>query len=170
MKSDLIKRLKQIENIIYEEPSAQGISSHYVDVKRAYGYPEILNTLSTFVYANLEHGTNCIAARGNGGVPLAAVVSAEYHIRQVIIRDSPRQHGTDECWFDGHVPTIEDRISVIDDVFAKGIGTRKTINMLQKTGAKVIGCTVVYKRGEGNLDDLGIPIRHLLLPEDLFKP
>jgi len=170
MKSDLIKRLKQIENIIYEEPSAQGISSHYVDVKRAYGYPEILNTLSTFVYAHLEHGTNCIAARGNGGVPLATAISTEYNIRLAIVRDSPRQHGINECWFDGHVPTIEDRISVIDDVFAKGIGTRKTIRIIEKTGAKVIGCTVVYKRGEGNLDDLGIPINCLLLPEDLLKP
>jgi orotate phosphoribosyltransferase len=170
MKSELLKRLRQVEDVICEEPASLGVSTYYLDLKRAYGNPDILNALSHFVYAHLEHGTNCVAARGNGGVPLAIAVSLEYNIRLAIARDSPRQHGTGECWFDGHVPTVEDRISVVDDVFAKGIGTRKTISMIQKTGAKVVGCLVVYKRGEGNLDDLGIPLGCLLVPEDLSKP
>jgi hypothetical protein len=48
MTDELIRKLKQLE-IIYKEPvnlKNAGASSFYVDVKKAYGYSDVLNLIS----------------------------------------------------------------------------------------------------------------------------
>jgi orotate phosphoribosyltransferase len=173
MKAELIKKLKEIPDIIYKDPYGKqislkggGISDFYIDIKKAYGYPDVLDLISHYIYAHLHNGTNCIAAAGYGGLPPAAVIATKYHLKLALVRDEAKKHGKGGM-IDGYVPTKEDKITVIDDVFTTGGGLVKTTKILEQTGAQILGYVVVAKRGEG---DMNGRLKYLLVPEDLIQP
>ena len=74
-KKALIKRLHEI-GVIMNKPvllRSSITADFYCDIKKAYGYPDILNALANLVIAKLKKSENCIAVSGYGGLPLGAV-------------------------------------------------------------------------------------------------
>lgn len=108
-KEKIIKRFKEI-GVIYREPvklRSGSTSTFYCDVKKAFGYPDILIALAEEVGKKLPNSITCVAASGYGGLPLAALVSSRFGKKLVAVRDIPKRHGKGGV-IDGYVPTNKD--------------------------------------------------------------
>lgn len=166
MQDDLIIRLKQLQ-IVHQGPvelKNAGSSQYYIDIKKAYGDAEAFDLLVRHLGEKIPNRTTCIAASGYGGIPLAAALAVNYLRNLVLVREEPKSHGLMKM-IEGYTPTNEDRITIVDDVFTTGGNLRKIIALLQPTGAEMIGCYVVVKRGQG---DLPVPLEYLLEVKDLL--
>ena len=165
MIKDLIERLKQAQ-IVHKGPvelKNAGISAHYIDIKEAYGDPQLFFLICEYLREKIPSETTCIAAAGYGGIPLAAKLSGLYR-RLTLVRDEPKEYGKGG-WLDGHMPSSKDKIAIVDDVCTTGSSLRKIMEALRPTGAEVLGCYVVVKRGDVNLS---VPISYLMTAEELL--
>ena len=162
----LIEELRQLDLIYKEEVELKhaGKSEFYVDIKKAYGYPDVTKLIYENIWEQIDKNTTCIAGEGYGGIPLAIDLSSRYNLKRSLIRKEEKKHGK-ISFFDGYVPTPEDRVSIVDDVFTTGGSLRKIIETLKPTGAKILGCHVVVKIGEGIIE---VPLTYLLTVEDLL--
>lgn len=167
MKTELIKKLRQLD-VIYREPVdlKHGAKSlYYVDIKKAYGYPKILEYICDCIWEQMNKSTTCIAASGYGGISVATILSVRHNLKLTLVRDEPKKHGKGG-WLDGYEPIKEDKVSIFDDVLTTGGSLGNMIKVIkEETEAKILGCYVVVKRGEWESD---IPLSHLLVPEDLL--
>lgn len=165
-KENLIRKLKGIDIVREEKVKLKhaGASGFYVDVKKAYGYPEILDLICRQIGKCVSKKTTCVAAAGYGGLPLAAIISGKRKLKLTMVREKPKTHGRN-VWIDGYLPGEADRIVIVDDVFTTGKSIRQIVRVLRSTGAKISGCAVVVKRGKGRI---GITCSHLLTAEELL--
>jgi len=167
MKAELIRKLKQLD-IIHREPvdlKHGDKSPYYVDIKKAYGYPEILDYICDCIWKEMDKSTTCIAAAGYGGLPVATILSVRYKLKLTLVRDKPKKHGKGG-WIDGYIPNKKDKVSIFDDVLTTGGSLEDVIKAIEEeTEAKILGCYVVVKRGEWKSDT---NLSHLLVPEDLL--
>ena len=166
MTDRLVNLLQQLD-IIYLYPvqlKNAGSSNFYVDVKKAFGEPDILNIIADEMHARFKPDVTCIAASGFGGVPLAAAISSRYGLHLIQIRDEPKKYGKMGL-IEGYVPIASDKIAIIDDVFSTGGSIRQIIDALSPTGAQIVGAYVVAKRGEGALP---VPLTYLVTAEQLI--
>ncbi|HXK41024.1 MAG: hypothetical protein A3G45_00305 [Candidatus Staskawiczbacteria bacterium RIFCSPLOWO2_12_FULL_37_15] len=135
----------------------------YIDLKKAYGYPKLLATLVAEMNKLVPQKTTCVATIGQGGIPLAVLVSQKLNLKLALVRDKPRKHGTRKI-IDGHVPSQKDKVVIVDDVFTTGSSIRDVVGHLRPTGCKIVSAAVVVKRGAGKV---GLPLAHLLTLKDL---
>jgi orotate phosphoribosyltransferase len=138
-------------------------SSFYIDIKKAYGNPELMNQIADELWAKIDKQATCLAAAGYGGIPLAAVISSKYDIPVALVRDKVKTHGI-ESIINGYVPTAKDKVAIVDDVLTTGSSLKDTIENLKATEATIIGCYVVAKRGEATLP---APVEHLVDSESI---
>ena len=166
MNNELVRILKQLD-IISREPvklKTAEASNFYVDVKKAYGYPDALDSISDELWKEIGERVTCIATAGYGGLSPSTIISSRHHLYLTFVRDEPKKHGKGG-WIDGYVPNEQDKIAIVDDVFTTGGSLRKIIEALEPTGAEILGCYVVVKRGDGNLQ---VPLKYLLTTEELL--
>ena len=166
MSDELIRKLKQLD-IIYREPvnlKNAGASDFYVDIKKAYGYPDALNQISDELWKKIDKNVTCIATAGYGGLSPATVISSRHDLYLALVRDEPKKHGR-SCWIDGYIPNEQDRVAIVDDVFTTGGSLKKIVGVIEPTGAEIIGCYVVVKRGNGKIQ---VPVTYLLTSEELL--
>ncbi|MDO8511314.1 MAG: phosphoribosyltransferase family protein [Nanoarchaeota archaeon] len=166
MQDDLITRLKQLK-IVHRgevELSHAGPSDYYIDIKKAYGDAEAFDLMAKRLGEKIPNRTNCIAASGHGGLPLAGALSVLYKRNLSLVRTELKDHGLLK-YIDGYVPSEGDRVAIVDDVFTTGRTLQKVINIITPTGAEIVGCYVFVKRGEGQLS---VPVESLLRVEDLL--
>ncbi len=166
MQKDLIARLKYLQIVHHGEVelSHGGTSHYYIDLKKAYGDAEAFYLLAKRIGEIIPNKVSCIAGGGYGGLPLAAAVSVLYLRNLSSVRDEPKDHGIIKI-IEGHVPTKEDKVAIVDDVFTTGKSLQKIIDIIAPTGAGIVGCYVLVKRGEGQIS---MPIESLLRVEDLL--
>lgn len=136
----------------------------YIDLKKAYGYPELLMTLAAEMSKLVPKRATCVATIGQGGIPLAVLLSQKLNLKLALVRDKPREHGTQKT-IDGYIPSRKDRIVVVDDVFTTGSSIRDIVKHLEPTRCKIVSAIVVVKRGEGKV---GLPVANLFALRD-FK-
>lgn len=156
------------KDIVVREPIALrggGVSEYYVDVKKAYGNPEILREMARLMCGNLAPDTTCIAASGHGGVPLGVAISLESELPLASVRDTEKNHGK-RGLIDGYVPDENDVVSIVDDVFTSGSSLRQTAANLSATNSKIAGCHVVVARGD--VSQFELPVGHLLRADDIL--
>ena len=163
---NLIQILKQLP--VVEKGTVQlknaGSSEYYINIKKAYGDPELMFSLCQHLREKIPTETTCFAGSGHGGIPLATRMSGLYTKNLVLVRDGAKEHGKSEL-IDAYVPNSKDKIAIVDDVFSTGGSLQKIIETLRPTGAEMVGCYVVVKRGEGQLP---VPWEYLLKVEDLL--
>lgn len=165
MIQDLIERLKKAQ-IVHKEPvnlKNAGISTYYIDIKEAYGDPQLFFLMGEYLQERIPSGTTCIAAAGYGGIPLAARLSG-FNRHLTLVREEPKEYGMGG-WIDGYLPTSKDKITIVDDVCTTGSSLRKMIEILRPTEAEILGCLVVVKRGEANLS---VPVSYLMTADELL--
>ena len=165
MKAELLKRLREIRILESGRFVLQnaGKSAFYVDVKKAYGYPDILNGISDALWAGIDKSTTCIASSGHGGISPASVISAKYGLNLTLIRDGFKNHGRRDI-IDGYIPGQEDKVSIVDDVFTTGGGLLHMIGVLTPLDCRILGCHVVVKRSRREFSS---PLHYLFSLEDL---
>lgn len=168
LKQKIIKRFNQIGVIIKEPVKLRSgkVSSFYCDIKKAYGYPDILNALVCELGKIIEKRITCVAASGYGGLPLTSVVAGQFNKKFIAVRNEPKKHGRGG-YLDGYIPNKNDRVVIIDDVLTTGGSILKTFSILKKTKAKIPKAIVVVKRGQGEL--LPIPCQYLFKIEEIIE-
>lgn len=165
-KKTLIQKLHKI-GFIHKKPVElrSGIpASFYCDIKKAYGYPEILTMIADEIIKLLPKKTTCIAASGYGGLPLGAVVASRAELHFTAVRDNPKKHGKGGV-LDGYVPTKKDAVVIVDDVLTTGSSIKATLGGLATLKIKVIGAVVVVKRQEVVLP---LPYKWVLTLEEVL--
>ncbi len=129
-----------------------------MDIKKSYGEAEALKIMADELWEKIDQSITSIATGGYGGLALAMMLSLKHNLRLIMVRDEPKKYGKGG-WIDGYIPNEKDKVAIIDDVFTTGGSLRKMIGVVQPTGAEIIGCFVVVKRGEG---ELPCPLAYLL--------
>ena len=135
----------------------------YIDIKKAYGDPKLVRVLTKELAKLIPKEATCVATIGQGGIPLAVLLSQKLNLKLVLVRDKPRKHGTKKT-IDGYTPSRKDRVVIVDDVFTTGSSIKDIIKHLGPTKCKIVSAAVVVKRGEGRV---GLPLVHLLTLKDL---
>lgn len=152
-KKVILQRFKDI-GVIYKEPTKlrSGVTANfYCDIKKAYGYPDILNALADEVGKLLAVEITCVAASGYGGLPLASLVAAKFNKKFIAVRDKQKSHGKGG-FTDGYIPTENDDITIIDDVLTTGGSIKETYaTLVRETKANTKNAIVVVKRGDAEL-------------------
>ncbi len=163
----LIEKLNQL-NILERQrvilKSKKG-SDFYIDIKKAYGYPDILNEITGKLYILIPKEANCIAASDYGGLPIAAAISSTYGLNLILIRNKRKNYGLNRL-IDGYIPNRKDKVAIVDDVITTGSSLKKIIQVIKPTKAKILGCYVVVNRGK---TDLKYPLRWLFEARDFLK-
>ena len=166
MKAELIHKLQSI-GVIQQGDFVlrSGVQSHYYcDMKKAFGNPHILSELSSALHLLLLKGTTALAASGYGGIPIATALSLESGLPLCLVRDSVKDHGTQQH-IDGYVSTKSDLVTIVDDVFTTGSSVRDTLVKIAPTGCVPHSVLVIAQRGDG---DIGIPLHALITDADLM--
>ena len=122
-------------------------AEYYCDIKKAFGYPDLLQALAQATAALIPQEVTCIAASGYGGIPLATQVSALLGKKLTLVREKEKDHGRSGR-IDGYMPDKHDRIAVVDDVFTTGSSIRNTLEGLRITAGAVLLAVVVIRRGD----------------------
>lgn len=166
MVSELIKLLRQIDIVSFESVKLKNgcISNFYIDIKKAYGHPDALNMISDELGSRIDKNATCIAASGYGGISPASIISVRHGLRLTLVRDQPKGHGTRK-WIDGYLPDNKDKAVIVDDVFTTGGTLRRIVEILEPTGAEILGFYAVVKRGDAQLS---YKINYLLDSKDLL--
>ena len=145
-KEQVLKRLADVD-IIYREPVkffSRPADNFYCDIKKAYGYPDILNSLADFIGKKLQEEENCIAVSGYGGLPLGAVVASRFNRRLVTVRKKEKKFGP-RGLIDGYIPTENDTVVIVDDVLATSESVRSLIDSLQEIRVRISRAIVVVE-------------------------
>lgn len=163
---ELISKLKEAEIVTREQVTLRSgeTSDFYCDVRKLFGYPEILNFVCDELFKKLPVGTSCIAASGYGGLPLAAVVASRNNLKLCGVRSSSKDHGKSGL-IAGYVPTKEDVVVIIDDVLTSGSSVKETVAGLATIDIVPKCVYVVVNRGN---PDLGIDYGYLVIMQELI--
>ncbi|MEX2090828.1 MAG: hypothetical protein WD989_01685 [Candidatus Paceibacterota bacterium] len=91
----LVKRLKEIQVLQKRKIKLTSgkTADFYIDLKKAYGHPEVLKLICSCMKPYLKNAT-CVAGSGYGEVSLATALSIKNNLKLSLARDKPRSHGT----------------------------------------------------------------------------
>jgi orotate phosphoribosyltransferase len=163
VREKLIERFQQLEIIQYKQVVLRGgdTSSFYCNVKKAYGYPDVLDLLVEMFNDHIKNVT-CVAGSGYGGIPIATSLSIRYKLKLTLIRSNQKGYGLQDniC---GYIPTKGDKIMIVDDVLTTGSSIKESINVLSTTKANISKTVVVLKRNDV---ELSVPAYSLLSYKD----
>jgi len=142
---------------------AGGSSSKYLDLREAFGNPELLNCVVNNIFGLVDIRPNFVAGSGYGGITLATAVSLRQGINLTLVRDVQKDHGKKQI-IEGYRPKENDLGIVVDDVMTTGQSLEKLLWVLLSAGTKIHGCYVVVKRGDGQIS---VPLHYLYTLDDL---
>ncbi len=165
MNQELISKLREAEIITREQITLRSgeVSDFYCDVRKLFGYPEILNFVCDELAKKLPAGTSCIAASGYGGLPLGAVLASRHNLKLCGVRSSSKDHGK-KSLVAGYIPTSEDVVVIIDDVLTSGSSVMETVAGLASVNIVPISVLVVVNRGN---PELPIEYSYLAMAEEI---
>lgn len=147
----LIKLLKEKNILKYGNFKLRsGIkSNYYCDIKEVIGDPVALKELIRELVKIIPKDSTCIAGSGYGGITLASLAAYRLGLPLVLVRDKIKKYGTKKI-IDGYIPSIKDRVCIIDDVFTTGSSLGDTKNKLAITKVKFSKNVVVLNRSKNS--------------------
>jgi orotate phosphoribosyltransferase len=150
-KNTLVKLLKKQNILKYGRFKLRSglYSSYYCDVKEALGNQETLNKIMEGIIPIIPKMTTCIACSGYGGIALASVVAYKMKLPIAFVRNEIKDHGTKKL-IDGYIPTRNDYVCIMDDVFTTGSSINDTKQKLLFLKCKFVKPVVVLNRAEKN--------------------
>lgn len=177
IKDEILEILPKDENVIIYEPVklASGIiSEYYIDIKKLYGYPTVLQNFAVYVLLSIGidiDDFSCVIGSGYGGVPLATTVFLRSRMKLSMFRDNPKGHGKPSM-FNGY-PLEElnkkKKLVIVDDVFTTGGSIEKILEALPKD--LIVGKIFVICNRSGIEKPIidGIEIEYLFTAEELME-
>lgn len=149
-------------------------SFFYIDIKKTYGYPDLLKLYVEYIKLAIEDFSVVIGS-GYGGVPLATAVSLRSkrsNVLQSMIRKYPKNHGKpsiiDGYPFDGE-KNNKKKYLVVDDVFTTGKNLQALIKIIKKNcKTPTLQIFVICNRsGKKNPNVDGVEVKYIFTPEEL---
>ncbi len=153
------RRLKLLE-ILHEKAleslekpirlSSGAMSSHFVDGKKALAEWSDLSTASQAITeAVQEAGIEFDAVGGPtmGADALAVGIAAVNNSRWFFIRKQPKGHGTGRR-IEGAPVGSGTRVLLVDDVVTTGGSILEAVDVINKTGATIVGVVTLVDRGD----------------------
>lgn len=164
--NELVKRLHEL-NVVKRGDfslSSGGKTDYYIDLRKAYGDPNARRMIKERLWNLMPEGITCIAGQGYGGITPASIIAEEHGLYLTLVRDARKDYGMTNI-IEGYMPIVDDRVVIVDDLLTTGGTLRRVIENIQPTGAQILGCYVVIKRGEA---ELNYPVKWLLTAEQLL--
>ncbi len=157
----LIEELRKI-NIIEENRkynlSSGGVSSFYVNLKKALGQPDIRKLISESIWDLVKNDEiTCVAASRFGGLPIATTLSDMYFLKLTGIRANPKKHGL-ENKFEYYLPSEKDRVLIVDDVVTTGKSIHIAIKDVTALGVEFTKAVAVVNRS----NKVNVPCDYLI--------
>ncbi len=140
-------------------------TNFYIDIKAGYRDPEFLPLCAQSLHNIVPANTTCVAGIGIGGIPIATAYHLIYHIPLSPIRNTQKDYGM-EKQIEGYIPTTDDYVTILDDVFTTGSSITATAEILKRFGVKNIQACVIVERASPNLE---FPVSSILTLKDLIK-
>jgi len=128
-------------------------STYYVDLKKAYTNPKILQLMCEDISNCMKNIDNVDSVAGIeiGGIPIATAVSLELNLPMVILRKAEKDYGT-KGLFIGDVQNK--RIVLLDDVTTTGNTIIDGIKNIREAGGIVEFAISIVDRNEGAIESL----------------
>ena len=147
MKFKLIKLLEEEGILKYGNFTLRSglTSNYYCDIKLALGNPKLLKLLSAELVKIVPKNVTAIAGSGYGGISLATLVAYNLSLPLTLVRDVEKVYGTKKT-IDGYVPTKNDLVCIVDDVFTTGSSIKTSKSNLKSTKCKFAKPLVVINR------------------------
>jgi len=120
-------------------------SSYYINIKQASTNPAILRELGKELSKHVSGKK--LAGMELGAVPLVVAVALELNLPFVIIRKTPKEHGTKHP-IEGIIES-NDEITIIEDVSTTGSTSMKVVDTLKSYNALIKEVVTVVNRDEG---------------------
>ena len=150
-------------------------SPYYMDMRGLLAFPELMSDI-------IERMADMISESGItfdkfasvpvGAVPFASQLAGKMSRASVLVRDTPKQHGTKKL-IEGRLG-IDDRVILVEDVITTGASVIKTIQKLRNRGAEVVAVWALLNREEGGIENItyeykDIPVYSLFTTSDIFS-
>lgn len=157
-------------DIVVRRPSIKtaggAFTDFYINIKKALGESSARILFAEKVHALIlktQPETTCLAGSGVSAA-LATTISDFYELPIVYVRSEEKKHGLGGL-LDGHVPTKNDVIARVDDLYNKGTTMEKIAEALAGTKAKLGDCYVLVNRNPDPPENL----HYIVEASDLLK-
>lgn len=141
-------------------------SNKFYEVPNVYKNEKDFKLLARKLYELAERPFDVVASCG-GGIPLAEKIAEQYNLEVSRLEKHEEKDYVKRPIHD-HVPSVGERVYVVDDVYTKG-GTLRGMRLdLAPTGCLIVAFGVVINRSGEDVQNLfGIPVLYLVRSEEL---
>ncbi|MEM4718107.1 MAG: orotate phosphoribosyltransferase [Desulfurococcaceae archaeon] len=144
-------------------------SPFYIDLRRIYGYPQIMSRVVNEILSRVPlKDIDVIAGVETAGIPLAAYISCYTGKPLVYVRKEKKSHGLGNA-VEGEV--TGKRVIIVDDVVTTGSSILRAINHVKDVGGFAIRALVIVDREQGArelLREHGVEMYSLTTSTELF--
>lgn len=168
MEESLLSTLRALNIVTQENVTLKHAGQgRYINIKKAYGDISarrlICNAFENI--CDLASAT-CLVGAGHGGITPASILADRYNKHLTLVREQPKDHGFTGV-IDGYAPLEHDSLCIFDDVYTTGKSLQRVIDILQPTGATILGCYVVVVRKKPQA--FSVPLHHIFTLEDFLN-
>lgn len=125
---------------------ASGIKSPiYCDNRLTISYPEIRKHIAEGIAEQIKENypeVQVIAGTATAGIPHAAWVAELLNLPMIYVRSKPKDHGQGKQ-IEG-ILHPNDKVVVIDDLMSTGGSVLKVVDVVQRSGANVLGVAGIF--------------------------
>jgi len=133
----------------------------YLDAKKVTLHPVGNLLIGKIFIDEIKHIQSTIEFIGGpelGAIPisLSVAVNSFYSFPALlpfVVRKEQKQHGTQQL-IEGHIPTTNSRVVLVDDVATTGSSLVHTIEVLKDTGCHIVQVIVLVDRQQGAKENL----------------
>jgi orotate phosphoribosyltransferase len=140
-----------------------GLKDVTYNFRKAYSDYHILPALAAEMTKIIPANATCIAASGNGGIPLATFIMQRRRIPLTLVRPAIKgQKGFNPLkMIDGYTPTPKDIVVIVDDVLPSAEDSIRIVNYTLSKLDTTVECACVLLRRTDVLVRAAIPVRSL---------
>lgn len=154
---------------ILEKPrrlSGGDLTNKFYEVPNVYKNENDFKFLAKKMYELAEKTFDVVASCG-GGMPLAEKIGEQYGLKVSQLEKHDEKIYVRRP-IHGHIPSVGERVYVVDDVYTKGGTLKKMWLDLAPSGCVVVAFGIVLNRSGEDVQNLfGIPVLHLVRSEEL---
>lgn len=139
----MIKQIYQTGAVIFADHALTNgkILPVYIDLRQSLAFPDIYQHIVDAMWLKIEKlKFDVICGLPYGAIPLAAMISAKYHVPLVLLRKEAKNHGTGKI-LDGKAQA-GDKVLLLDDFISSGNTMCSAIELLTEHGLQVMDVAV----------------------------